>query len=572
MAIEEDEVGGMTPFDVLYSIFSNAGDEAPQWTPEQIEEALASHNWDVDATLASIFESGDQLPTSSSRTLGIPGTPPCARSPRLMPAVAGVRAGVNVMARDSFSSYRGGRTASYGSRAGTPPIRGGVPMSPGPSGQGGGVGPGRVCRYFLAGDCRRADCRFSHDLNKALCKFWLRGQCLNDPCPFLHDPDIVQALAGQLAAGTLTGSGPDSPSLLSAAAFSSEEQQSTPAASDDFPELPPSGPKAQRIRGPQPPPGAPTGPAAADPSRTRWAAALQRNKAPTPLAIVQQGGSDVGLINVHSRGGPTRGIRPPLGPRSASSSSIGSAAGRPTSARIALRAPVLLPTLAIGKSAAISYSTHRGSLVPLIEQRNRSLAKASEAFRAGDGAAARKWSAEGQGLNVQLKEQNATAAREMLAERHRELAERLRTPAGADGGGWGSAGNASEEVGTRGMRGKTVGGGLGVCLGVARRDAIPTMAGRDLSIDERTEVFLDCHGLHANEAVEFAEEFLLSLERESMHHGLVYLSIGSSKHSALSTDKRRVKIAGAVKSFLASWGYPFAELDGILVVDPGTHY
>lgn len=53
----------------------------------------------------------------------------------------------------------------------------------------------RVCRFFLAGECRRADCRFSHDLNKALCRFWLRGQCLNDPCSFLHDYDALSMLA-----------------------------------------------------------------------------------------------------------------------------------------------------------------------------------------------------------------------------------------------------------------------------------------------------------------------------------------------------------------------------------------
>lgn len=56
----------------------------------------------------------------------------------------------------------------------------------------------RVCRFFLAGECRRSDCRFSHDLNKALCRFWLRGQCLNDPCYFLHDYDALSMLAQSL--------------------------------------------------------------------------------------------------------------------------------------------------------------------------------------------------------------------------------------------------------------------------------------------------------------------------------------------------------------------------------------
>ncbi|WFD01684.1 hypothetical protein MOBT1_000360 [Malassezia obtusa] len=61
------------------------------------------------------------------------------------------------------------------------------------------LGGARVCRYFLAGECRRSDCRFSHDLNKALCRFWLRGQCLNDPCSFLHDFDALSVLASSLS-------------------------------------------------------------------------------------------------------------------------------------------------------------------------------------------------------------------------------------------------------------------------------------------------------------------------------------------------------------------------------------
>lgn len=61
------------------------------------------------------------------------------------------------------------------------------------------LGGARVCRYFLAGECRRSDCRFSHDLNKALCRFWLRGQCLNDPCSFLHDFDALAMLASSLS-------------------------------------------------------------------------------------------------------------------------------------------------------------------------------------------------------------------------------------------------------------------------------------------------------------------------------------------------------------------------------------
>ncbi|KAE8915604.1 hypothetical protein PF005_g13813 [Phytophthora fragariae] len=50
------------------------------------------------------------------------------------------------------------------------------------------VGPGQVCRHYLQGECRRADCMFLHDTDKITCRFWLRGTCLQaEHCVFAHD-------------------------------------------------------------------------------------------------------------------------------------------------------------------------------------------------------------------------------------------------------------------------------------------------------------------------------------------------------------------------------------------------
>ncbi|KAK1945554.1 Polyadenylate-binding protein-interacting protein 7 [Phytophthora citrophthora] len=50
------------------------------------------------------------------------------------------------------------------------------------------IGPGQVCRHYLQGECRRADCMFLHDTDNITCRFWLRGTCLQaEHCVFAHD-------------------------------------------------------------------------------------------------------------------------------------------------------------------------------------------------------------------------------------------------------------------------------------------------------------------------------------------------------------------------------------------------
>lgn len=65
----------------------------------------------------------------------------------------------------------------------------------------------------------------------------------------------------------------------------------------------------------------------------------------------------------------------------------------------------------------------------------------------------------------------------------------------------------SDDPGDRSARGKSCGGGLGVCLGVASAHIGDGKA----TAEERTEAMLDLHGLHSNEATEVLEKFLLSV-------------------------------------------------------------
>lgn len=314
----------------------------------------------------------------------------------------------------------------------------------------------RVCRFFLAGECRRSDCRFSHDLNKALCRFWLRGQCLNDPCGFLHDYDALSKLAQSM----VVAPAPPAPA-------------------------------------PEPEPVAPRPRLAA--SQSPWAMAAK---------------------SAPSRSASVRAAKPKA---QAAPSAVRCAPSR--SARVPLRPPSLLPTLATGHILAMDTGKIRAAQPPTQDA----------------------W----------------TTTQILLRERHTRIGEQLKVAAGGDAGGWGSSAQASDEPGARGWRGRWIGGGLGLCLGVARR----ATAGSMLSLDERMEAMLDLHGLHVSEALDACEQFLLALPPEGFR-GLCYLCVGAGKHSARSQGK----LATAIREFLMSWGYPHAEYDGVIACDPCTHW
>lgn len=130
---------GMTPFDVLSSVFGAT------LAPSELEEALAMNGfeferamqWLVDRARPSSSPPGGQRPAQGAQGFTYAG------------------GGVHVVPRSQAGMLRGGRAGfgvgpnargggRYGNGTGRPPAQGG----------------NRVCRYFLAGECMRADCRF----------------------------------------------------------------------------------------------------------------------------------------------------------------------------------------------------------------------------------------------------------------------------------------------------------------------------------------------------------------------------------------------------------------------------
>lgn len=126
---------GMTPFDVLSSVFGST------LAPSELEDALAANGYDFERAMAWLVD----------RTL--PQQPASPTQVRMQPM--GSR--VTLVSRDGPGNLRGNGRGGYhgnnngGAGRGAPPryVNGRPPQ-----------GGNRVCRYFVAGECLRADCRF----------------------------------------------------------------------------------------------------------------------------------------------------------------------------------------------------------------------------------------------------------------------------------------------------------------------------------------------------------------------------------------------------------------------------
>ncbi|KAJ3754135.1 hypothetical protein EV360DRAFT_52192 [Lentinula raphanica] len=501
---------GMTPFDVLTSVFGAT------LAPSELEEALASNGYDFDRAMAWLVDRTVPLQQQQQQQNGN------SAPQRMQPA--GGR--VTVVPRG-------------------PGARGGYPM-PGPQNRPNAnsryvngrpnAGGNRVCRYFVAGECLRADCRFSHDLERALCRFWLRGTCAKgENCEFLHhlpkDVD-VQSLNDILARANLNSNNHHNQNY--------NNVHNPPL--DDFPVLGQTNGNDKNKRNAYAP--------GADTGRTRFAAAVKKPVQPP---------SNLGLPSMASNA-DSAARREALGASAAADLHHRSAiiAPRP-SPRLRLRPPTLLPTLVTGESLNNMYMTYRSRALQLGQARNACLSRAADAWRRGDGAAAKRFSREGHDLNGKMSAEMRHAAGELVRQRALEFERAVR----ARDLGW------SDDGADRTTRGKLAGAGLGVILGIASTG----VGDGKLTAEERTEAALDLHGLHANEATDVLEEFLLALEAE-FFYGLAYIIVGEQKHTGTQDIARgagRVRLATGVREWIHRWGYPWSERDGVICVDPLTH-
>ncbi|KAI9375975.1 hypothetical protein BJX61DRAFT_24325 [Aspergillus egyptiacus] len=410
-----------------------------------------------------------------------------------------------------------------------------------------------VCKYWLStGQCLRADCRFSHDLTSHLCKYWVMGNCLaGDGCPFSHDPS---ALVANLSidgnpTGTSAGiafqvdSAPEAFPPLSAGGSADQWAGHLggkyPGYLYGFP-----GKNAASYNGsgkrngsmtnlsrPHSRPGSrhqnrepnTSAPSVDDPDAFPTLGAVSKNSGK------KNHGKRNREHNSARDNGPTCladvvRMSPSPGPGKGKFSSKNSregAKGRENSAAAqSIPAPQHIPWLETGSRTNQQYIKYRTEAIRHGTVRNKFLQSAAQAWNRNDARAAKALSLRGQAENEAMRKCHREAARQLYEERNKHLQN----------------------------------------------------AGLD---DAAEELYVDLHGLHPEEAIEYLEKILLKHAQEGRR--VIYAITGTGHHSKNGKDK----IGKAVKAWLNEWKYLFREFSvpgerggyvgGILGIDPSSY-
>jgi DNA-nicking Smr family endonuclease len=424
-----------------------------------------------------------------------------------------------------------------------------------------------VCRYWLqSGHCARADCRFSHSLENHVCKFWLSGNCLaGNMCQFSHDP---MAMMQQLS---LTNSNSDAgtpqqlppnlqlqdydsfpslqpqtsnpyedtdplvdPTTISSVLLQNQQQAFAAAPPGLFPNFVPTGPRnasrpgsrpGSRHTSRAPTPGSQPnfnddeafpslGSAAANRPGKRHHGKRGGHGHHNNVSVAPQPGSLADVVRMSPSPAPS-------GPKTREAMRRGLQNNRSfTSTRengtaaLSIAAPKDVPWLETGENVNRVYLKARSDAMRHGGLRNKFLQSAAQAWNRNDARGAKALSLRGQNENALMREAHREAARSLYEERNKQF---------ADG--------------------------------------------------RQKELYVDLHGLHAEEAVSYLSECLLEHKLSSRP---VYAITGTGHHSKNGKDK----VGKAVRQYLTEWRYAFREFSvpgdrnnvgGILGVDPSSY-
>ncbi|KAL7960501.1 hypothetical protein V8C34DRAFT_276529 [Trichoderma compactum] len=466
----------MSPYDMLRSILGHTR------TDDEIESALAAHNYDLSATITSMME---------------------------VPQDGGVRL-------DEPKNVLIGKSIAAEGRPSTP------------VNQKAGV----ICKFYMStGQCLRADCRFSHDLSNHLCKYWVMGNCLaGETCIFSHDPTkLVSKMS--LESGTNTPTRSHSSLMLqdlnSFPSLQSGDSDGAFVGSPNFAFGIGASPGLRSLRAESPRPRSRPGSRHQAKENHAVAPALDDNEAFPSLgsAIAKQGKKHHGKRGGHGHkenGTPSSladivKMNPPASPRLEVRKPVSNGNGttgrdgEDSAAALAIPSPKHIPWLETGEHANKAYLKARQDAIKHGGLRNKFLQSAAQAWNRNDARAAKALSLRGQSENDLMRKAHREAARELYEERNKNL------------------------------------GGM-------------------------SEVYVDLHGLHPEEAVEYLEKVLLENEKGGRP---VYAITGTGHHSKNGKDK----VGKATRAFLNEWRYAYREfsvpgdrnsMGGILGVDASS--
>ncbi|KZF25925.1 hypothetical protein L228DRAFT_257439 [Xylona heveae TC161] len=500
----------MSPYDMLRSVLGDGK------TDEEIEQALEANGYDFTATVMSLMEEQQARPQSESNSqfdnAVVVGK---SMSPGQRPATPSNN--------NHHNHHQGGRN-------------------------------GVVCRFWLStGTCLRADCRFSHDLSSHICKYWVMGNCLaGDTCVFSHDPaNLVNRLAlddhGSTSSSPSLHGSQSNVSLQDHSAFPAlrskgSDQWSTGYTPGSSPGHYVSGHAMHPPPGLRRPPGLGDSPYLSSHSRpssrpqSRQSAsvpAVDDTEAFPTLGSASMKGSKKhhhgkrgshghshhdSRENVPSSLADIVRMTPSPGPaqnrrQNRSGKGGGANASRENSAAaLAIPPPQHVPWLETGAGANQAYLKIRQEAIKHGGLRNKYLQSAAQAWNRNDARAAKALSLRGQSENDLMRKAHREAARQLYEERNKN----------ANSGG---------------------------------------------------ELYVDLHGLHPDEAIEYLERVLLE---QASSPTPIYAITGTGHHSKNGKDK----IGKAVRIFLNEWRYAYREFSvpgdrnnvgGILGIDPQSY-
>lgn len=375
---------------------------------------------------------------------------------------------------------------------------------------------GVICKFFLSnGQCLRADCRFSHDTSTIICKYWVMGNCLaGDTCVFSHDPShlINRLNVDGTATPPLKNQG-FSPQDLSSfpSLHGTSEHLGVFSGSLNVPSVGLTPPQSLKSfyhndgHRPRSRPGS-----RHQVKESPVAPALDDTDAFPSLgsAAVKPGKKHHGKRGGHGHGhkentqpslladivkmsspGPSSKLESRKSGRNGNVMAVRN--GENSAAAQAIPNPTHIPWLETGEKANKAYLKARQEAIKHGGLRNKFLQSAAQAWNRNDARAAKALSLRGQSEN------------DLMRKAHREAAQYL-----------------YEE------RNKTA----SLC----------------------PEIYVDLHGLHADEAVDYLEHILLDNSRESRP---IYTITGSGHHSKNGKDK----VGKAIRAFLNEWKYIYRE-------------